>query len=220
MKTRVYDSNGNLIAATKGDVEVKEVERKTKNYRSEEVGVKIIDKDGNVLVENKRFGRKAQINKPRITKTNENKNIKEEIVEVKTEDDIDPKYKKWAEEVDKSKGPGKPFNWDSTLYPSDKKLRKQKMLRMEEIKEAKERMKVSSEEPEEVIDDNEEDIEEVEAEVVEDKVLPENVETMIIDAGYEVPGIDLDGDYEDPYSEYEQDIPMREKIVNKKGVEY
>lgn len=220
MKTRVYDSNGNLIAATKGDVEVKEVERKTKNYRSEEVGVKIIDKDGNVLVENKRFGRKAQINKPRITKTNENKNIKEEIVEVKTEDDIDPKYKKWAEEVDKSKGPGKPFNWDSTLYPSDKKLRKQKMLRMEEIKEAKERMKVSSEEPEEVIDDNGEDIEEVEAEVVEDKVLPENVETMIIDAGYEVPGIDLDGDYEDPYSEYEQDIPMREKIVNKKGVEY
>lgn len=215
MKTRVYDSNGNLIAATKGDVEVKEVERKTKNYRSEEVGVKIIDKDGNVLVENKRFGRKAQINKPRITKTNENK-----VVEVKTEDDIDPKYKKWAEEVDKSKGPGKPFNWDSTLYPSDKKLRKQKMLRMEEIKEAKERMKVSSEEPEEVIDDNEEEIEEVEAEVVEDKVLPENVETMIIDAGYEVPGIDLDGDYEDPYSEYEQDIPMREKIVNKKGVEY
>lgn len=215
MKTRVYDSNGNLIAATKGDVEVKEVERKTKNYRSEEVGVKIIDKDGNVLVENKRFGRKAQINKPRITKRNEDK-----VVEVKTEDDIDPKYKKWAEEVDKSKGPGKPFNWDSTLYPSDKKLRKQKMLRMEEIKEAKERMKVSSEEPEEVIDDNEEDIEEVEAEVVEDKVLPENVETMIIDAGYEVPGIDLDGDYEDPYSEYEQDIPMREKIVNKKGVEY
>lgn len=215
MKTRVYDSNGNLIAATKGDVEVKEVERKTKNYRSEEVGVKIIDKDGNVLVENKRFGRKAQINKPRITKTNENK-----VVEVKTEDDIDPKYKKWAEEVDKSKGPGKPFNWNSTLYPSDKKLRKQKMLRMEEIKEAKERMKVSSEEPEEVIDDNEEEIEQVEAEVVEDKVLPENVETMIIDAGYEVPGIDLDGDYEDPYSEYEQDIPMREKIVNKKGVEY
>lgn len=219
MKTRVYDSNGNLIAATKGDVEVKEVERKTKNYRSEEVGVKIIDKDENVLVENKRFGRKAQINKPRITKTNENK-VVEEIVEVKTEDDIDPKYKKWAEEVDKSKGPGKPFNWDSTLYPSDKKLRKQKMLRMEEIKEAKERMKVSSEEPEEVIDDNEEEIEEVEAEVVEYKVLPENVETMIIDAGYEVPGIDLDGDYEDPYSEYEQDIPMREKIVNKKGVEY
>lgn len=215
MKTRVYDSNGNLIASTKGDVEVKEVERKTKNYRSEEVGVKIIDKDGNVLVENKRFGRKAQINKPRITKTNENK-----VVEVKTEDDIDPKYKKWAEEVDKSKGPGKPFNWDSTLYPSDKKLRKQKMLRMEEIKEAKERMKVPSEEPEEVIDDNEEEIEQVEAEVVEDKVLPENVETMIIDAGYEVPGIDLDGDYEDPYSEYEQDIPMREKIVNKKGVEY
>lgn len=215
MKTRVYDSNGNLIASTKGDVEVKEVERKTKNYRSEEVGVKIIDKDGNVLVENKRFGRKAQINKPRITKTNENK-----VVEVKTEDDIDPKYKKWAEEVDKSKGPGKPFNWDSTLYPSDKKLRKQKMLRMEEIKEAKERMKVSSEEPEEVIDDSEEEIEQVEVEVVEDKVLPENVETMIIDAGYEVPGIDLDGDYEDPYSEYEQDIPMREKIVNKKGVEY
>lgn len=215
MKTRVYDSNGNLIAATKGDVEVKEVERKTKNYRNEEVGVKIIDKDGNVLVENKRFGRKAQINKPRITKTNENK-----VVEVKTEDDIDPKYKKWAEEIDKSKGPGKPFNWNSTLYPSDKKLRKQKMLRMEEIKEAKERMKVSSEEPEEVIDDNEEEIEQVEAEVVEDKVLPENVETMIIDAGYEVPGIDLDGDYEDPYSEYEQDIPMREKIVNKKGVEY
>lgn len=215
MKTRVYDSNGNLIASTKGDVEVKEVERKTKNYRSEEVGVKIIDKDGNVLVENKRFGRKAQINKPRIAKTNENK-----VVEVKTEDDIDPKYKKWAEEVDKSKGPGKPFNWDSTLYPSDKKLRKQKMLRMEEIKEAKERMKVSSEEPEEVIDDSEEEIEQVEVEVVEDKVLPENVETMIIDAGYEVPGIDLDGDYEDPYSEYEQDIPMREKIVNKKGVEY
>lgn len=215
MKTRVYDSNGNLIASTKGDVEVKEVERKTKNYRSEEVGVKIVDKYGNVLVENKRFGRKAQINKPRITKSNEDK-----VVEVKTEDDIDPKYKKWAEEVDKSKGPGKPLNWDSTLYPSDKKLRKQKMLRMEEIKEAKERMKVSSEEPEEVIDDNEEEIEEVEAEVVEDKVLPENVETMIIDAGYEVPGIDLDGDYEDPYSEYEQDIPMREKIVNKKGVEY
>lgn len=215
MKTRVYDSNGNLIASTKGDVEVKEVERKTKNYRSEEVGVKIVDKYGNVLVENKRFGRKAQINKPRITKTNEDK-----VVEVKTEDDIDPKYKKWAEEVDKSKGPGKPLNWDSTLYPSDKKLRKQKMLRMEEIKEAKERMKVSSEEPEEVIDDNEEEIEEVEAEIVEDKVLPENVETMIIDAGYEVPGIDLDGDYEDPYSEYEQDIPMREKIVNKKGVEY
>lgn len=215
MKTRVYDSNGNLIASTKGDVEVKEVERKTKNYRSEEVGVKIVDKYGNVLVENKRFGRKAQINKPRITKVNEDK-----VVEVKTEDDIDPKYKKWAEEVDKSKGPGKPLNWDSTLYPSDKKLRKQKMLRMEEIKEAKERMKVSSEEPEEVIDDNEEEIEEVEAEIVEDKVLPENVETMIIDAGYEVPGIDLDGDYEDPYSEYEQDIPMREKIVNKKGVEY
>lgn len=215
MKTRVYDSNGNLIASTKGDVEVKEVERKTKNYRSEEVGVKIVDKYGNVLVENKRFGRKAQINKPRITKSNEDK-----VVEVKTEDDIDPKYKKWAEEVDKSKGPGKPLNWDSTLYPSDKKLRKQKMLRMEEIKEAKERMKVSSEEPEEVIDDNEEEIEEVEAEIVEDKVLPENVETMIIDAGYEVPGIDLDGDYEDPYSEYEQDIPMREKIVNKKGVEY
>ena len=215
MKTRVYDSNGNLIASTKGDVEVKEVERKTKNYRSEEVGVKIVDKYGNVLVENKRFGRKAQINKPRITKSNEDK-----VVEVKTEDDIDPKYKKWAEEVDKSKGPGKPLNWDSTLYPSDRKLRKQKMLRMEEIKEAKERMKVSSEEPEEVIDDNEEEIEEVEAEVVEDKVLPENVETMIIDAGYEVPGIDLDGDYEDPYSEYEQDIPMREKIVNKKGVEY
>lgn len=215
MKTRVYDSNGNLIASTKGDVEVKEVERKTKNYRSEEVGVKIVDKYGNVLVENKRFGRKAQINKPRITKSNEDK-----VVEVKTEDDIDPKYKKWAEEIDKSKGPGKPLNWDSTLYPSDKKLRKQKMLRMEEIKEAKERMKVSSEEPEEVIDDNEEEIEEVEAEIVEDKVLPENVETMIIDAGYEVPGIDLDGDYEDPYSEYEQDIPMREKIVNKKGVEY
>lgn len=215
MKTRVYDSNGNLIASTKGDVEVKEVERKTKNYRSEEVGVKIVDKYGNVLVENKRFGRKAQINKLRITKVNEDK-----VVEVKTEDDIDPKYKKWAEEVDKSKGPGKPLNWDSTLYPSDKKLRKQKMLRMEEIKEAKERMKVSSEEPEEVIDDNEEEIEEVEAEIVEDKVLPENVETMIIDAGYEVPGIDLDGDYEDPYSEYEQDIPMREKIVNKKGVEY
>lgn len=215
MKTRVYDSNGNLIASTKGDVEVKEVERKTKNYRSEEVGVKIVDKYGNVLVENKRFGRKAQINKPRITKSNEDK-----VVDVKTEDDIDPKYKKWAEEVDKSKGPGKPLNWDSTLYPSDKKLRKQKMLRMEEIKEAKERMKVPSEEPEEVIDDNEEEIEEVEAEIVEDKVLPENVETMIIDAGYEVPGIDLDGDYEDPYSEYEQDIPMREKIVNKKGVEY
>ena len=215
MKTRVYDSNGNLIAATKGDVEVKEVERKTKNYRSEEVGVKIIDKDGNVLVENKRFGRKVQINKPRITKVNEDR-----VVEDKIEDDIDPKYKKWAEEIDKSKGPGKPFNWNSTLYPSDKKLRKQKMLRMEEIKEAKERMKVSSEEPEEVIDDNEEEIEQVEAEVVEDKVLPENVETMIIDAGYEVPGIDLDGDYEDPYSEYEQDIPMREKIVNKKGVEY
>lgn len=215
MKTRVYDSNGNLIAATKGDVEVKEVERKTKNYRSEEIGVKIIDKDGNVLVENKRFGRKAQINKPRITKTN-----KDEVVDVKTEDEIDPKYIKWAEEVDKSKGPGKPFNWDSTLYPSDKKLRKQKMLRMEEIKEAKERMKVPSEEPEEVIDDNEEEIEQVETEIVEDKVLPENVETMIIDAGYEVPGIDLDGDYEDPYSEYEQDIPMREKIVNKKGVEY
>ena len=91
---------------------------------------------------------------------------------------------------------------------------------MQEIKEAKERMKVPSEEPEEVIDDNEEEIEQVEAEIVEDKVLPENVETMIIDAGYEVPGIDLDGDYEDPYSEYEQDIPMREKIVNKKGVEY
>ena len=215
MKTRVYDSNGNLIASTKGDVEVKEVERKTKNYRSEEVGVKIVDKYGNVLVENKRFGRKAQINKPRITIVNEDK-----VVEVKTEDDIDPKYKKWAEEVDRSKGPGKPLNWDSTLYPSDKKLTKQKMLRMQEIKEAKERMKVPSEEPEEVIDDNEEEIEEVEAEIVEDKVLPENVETMIIDAGYEVPGIDLDGDYEDPYSEYEQDIPMREKIVNKKGVEY
>lgn len=215
MKTRVYDSNGNLIAATKGDVEVKEVERKTKNYRSEEVGVKIVDKYGNVLVENKRFGRKVQINKPRITKVNEDK-----VVEDKTEDDIDPKYKKWAEEIDKSKGPGKPLNWDSTLYPSDKKLRKQKMLRMQEIKEAKERMKVPSEEPEEVIDDNEEEIEQVEAEIVEDKVLPENVETMIIDAGYEVPGIDLDGDYEDPYSEYEQDIPMREKIVNKKGVEY
>ena len=215
MKTRVYDSNGNLIAATKGDVEVKEVERKTKNYRSEELGVKIVDKHGNVLVENKRFGRKVQINKPRITKVNE-----EEVVEDKTEDDIDPKYKKWAEELDKSKGPGKPLNWDSTLYPSDKKLRKQKMLRMQEIKEAKERMKVPSEEPEEVIDDNEEEIEQVEAEIVEDKVLPENVETMIIDAGYEVPGIDLDGDYEDPYSEYEQDIPMREKIVNKKGVEY